>query len=70
MAKKISNNFIKELVANVDIADVVSRYVNLTKSGKNYKACCPFHNEKTPSFFVNSQRGYFIALVVMSLVMP
>lgn len=34
MAKKISNNFIKELVANVDIADVVSRYVNLTKSGK------------------------------------
>ncbi len=59
MAKKISNNFIKELVANADIADVVSRYVNLTKSGKNYKACCPFHNEKTPSFFVNSQKRFF-----------
>ncbi|GMN88747.1 DNA primase [Francisella sciaenopsi] len=59
MAKKISNNFIKELVANADIADVVSRYVNLAKSGKNYKACCPFHNEKTPSFFVNSQKKFF-----------
>lgn len=59
MAKKISNSFIKELVASADIADVVSRYVNLKKSGKNFKACCPFHNEKTPSFYVNIQKKFF-----------
>ncbi|MED7820259.1 MULTISPECIES: DNA primase [unclassified Francisella] len=59
MAKRVSNNFIKELVANADIVDVVSRYVNLKKSGKNYKGCCPFHNEKTPSFFVTPDKNFF-----------
>ena len=59
MAKRISNNFIKELVANADIVDVVSRFVNLKKSGKNFKGCCPFHNEKTPSFFVTPDKNFF-----------
>lgn len=59
MAKRISNVFIKELVANADIVDVVSRFVNLKKSGKNYKGCCPFHNEKTPSFFVTPDKNFF-----------
>ncbi|AEE87331.1 DNA primase [Francisella cf. novicida Fx1] len=59
MAKKVSNNFIKELVATADIVDVVSRYVNLKKTGKNYKGCCPFHNEKTPSFFVNPEKNFY-----------
>ncbi|AIT08649.1 DNA primase [Candidatus Francisella endociliophora] len=59
MAKRISNAFIKELVATADIVDVVSRYVNLKKSGKNYKGCCPFHNEKTPSFFVAPDKNFF-----------
>ncbi|ASG68025.1 DNA primase [Francisella halioticida] len=59
MAKKVSNNFIKELVSSADIVDVVSRYVNLKKSGKNYKGCCPFHNEKTPSFFVTPSKNFF-----------
>ncbi|OEZ33841.1 DNA primase [Francisella endosymbiont of Amblyomma maculatum] len=59
MAKKVSNTFIKELVATADIVDVVSRYVNLKKTGKNYKGCCPFHNEKTPSFFVNSEKKIY-----------
>ena len=59
MAKRISNNFIKELVANADIVDVVSRFVNLKKSGKDFKGCCPFHNEKTPSFFVTPDKNFF-----------
>ncbi|APD50659.1 DNA primase [Francisella hispaniensis] len=59
MAKKVSNNFIKELIATADIVDVVSRYVNLKKTGKNYKGCCPFHNEKTPSFFVNPEKNFY-----------
>ncbi|APC91514.1 MULTISPECIES: DNA primase [Francisella] len=59
MAKKVSNTFIKELVATADIVDVVSRYVNLKKTGKNYKGCCPFHNEKTPSFFVNPEKKFY-----------
>lgn len=59
MAKRISNSFIKELVAGADIVDVVSRFVNLKKTGKNYKGCCPFHNEKTPSFFVTPDKNFF-----------
>ncbi|ORM39272.1 DNA primase [Francisella endosymbiont of Ornithodoros moubata] len=59
MAKKVSNTFIKELVATANIVDVVSRYVNLKKTGKNYKGCCPFHNEKTPSFFVNLEKKIY-----------
>lgn len=59
MAKRITNGFIKELVASADVVDVISRYVSLKKSGKNYKGCCPFHNEKTPSFFVTPDKNFF-----------
>jgi len=59
MAKRISNGFIKDLVASADIVDVVSRFVNIKKSGKNFKGCCPFHNEKSPSFFVTPDKNFF-----------
>jgi DNA primase len=45
-------NFLEELRARVPIASVVGRRVRLARSGKNWKGCCPFHGEKTPSFHV------------------
>ena len=48
-----------ELLQKIDIVDVVSAYVSLTPSGKNYKGLCPFHAEKTPSFHVSKERQLF-----------
>lgn len=55
----ISDEFIQELKARTDIADVISSYVNLKKSGRNLVGLCPFHNEKTPSFNVSPENGFF-----------
>ena len=51
--------FIDEVRAAADIVAVVSDYVSLRKAGTNYKGLCPFHGEKTPSFSVNRDRGFF-----------
>lgn len=53
------NNFTDELRARLSIVDVVGRRVPLTKKGQNYWGCCPFHNEKTPSFSVNEDKGFY-----------
>ena len=50
MAGLIPQSFIDDLLDRVDIVDVVNSRVQLKKAGKNYKACCPFHDEKSPSF--------------------
>ena len=52
-------NFTDELRTRLSIVDVVSRRVPLTKKGQNYWGCCPFHNEKTPSFSVNEDKGFY-----------
>src|SRR5438445_1300851 len=55
----IPQDFIQSLLGRVDIVDVVDRYVKLKKSGANYSACCPFHNEKTPSFTVSPSKQFY-----------
>ena len=47
------------LKARLDIAEVVARYVKLRRAGKEYEACCPFHDERTPSFTVIPDKGFF-----------
>ncbi len=54
-----NRNFTDELRARLSILDVVGRAVPLKKKGQNYWGCCPFHNEKTPSFCVNEEKGIF-----------
>ena len=51
--------FIDELRAKVSIVDVVGAKVKLVRKGREYQACCPFHNEKTPSFTVNEAKGFY-----------
>ncbi len=55
----IPQDFIQTLLGRVDIVDVVDRYVKLKKSGANFSACCPFHNEKTPSFTVSPTKQFY-----------
>ncbi len=59
MAGRIPRQFIDDLLAPVDIVDVVDAYVPLKKGGKDHKACCPFHNEKTPSFTVSADKQFY-----------
>ena len=56
---KFDNNFTDELRQRLSIVDVVSRRVPLTKKGQNFWGCCPFHNEKTPSFSVSEDKGFY-----------
>lgn len=55
----IPESFIDELISKADIVDVVSRYLELKKSGSSYFGLCPFHNEKTPSFSVSADKQIF-----------
>jgi len=59
MSGKIPNPFIDELLNRVDIVDVVNRRVPLKKAGREFQACCPFHDEKTPSFTVSPQKQFY-----------
>ena len=54
-----SDDFVDKLRSQADIVNIVSEYVTLTKKGRNYWGCCPFHQEKTPSFSVAPDKGFF-----------
>ncbi|WP_051188375.1 DNA primase [Proteocatella sphenisci] len=55
----IDNNFINEVKDKANIVDIISNYVDLKNNGSNYKSCCPFHNENTPSFVVSENKQIF-----------
>ncbi|HSH53528.1 MAG TPA: DNA primase [Methylotenera sp.] len=55
----IPESFIQELLNRVDVVDVVDKSVPLKKAGANYSACCPFHNEKSPSFTVSPTKQFY-----------
>ncbi|WP_444906526.1 DNA primase [Microbulbifer sp. SSSA008] len=59
MAGKIPQHFIDDLLARADIVELVDSRVKLRKTGKNYSACCPFHDEKTPSFTVSADKQFY-----------
>src|SRR5215469_9585036 len=56
---RIPQHFIDELIARTDIVELIGARVPLKKSGREYKACCPFHAEKTPSFWVSPDKQFY-----------
>ena len=54
-----SDQFLEELRARTGLADVISRHVKLVKKGREHLGLCPFHKEKTPSFTVNEDKGFY-----------
>ena len=56
---RIPQHFIDDLMSRVDIVEIVGSRVPLKKAGREYKACCPFHNEKTPSFTVSPAKQFY-----------
>lgn len=59
MAGRIPQTFIDDLLNRLDIVDIVDSRVKLKKTGRNYSACCPFHQEKTPSFTVSPDKQFY-----------
>ncbi|NNC55859.1 MAG: DNA primase, partial [Pseudomonadales bacterium] len=59
MAGLIPQRFIDDLLERADIVEVIDQRVTLKKAGRSYKACCPFHNEKTPSFNASADRQFY-----------
>jgi DNA primase len=59
MAGRIPQPFIDDVVARTDIVELIGARVPLKKSGREFKACCPFHNEKTPSFWVSPGKQFY-----------
>jgi DNA primase len=59
MSGRIPKAFIDDLVGRADIVEIINARVTLKKAGREYRACCPFHNEKTPSFWVNPTKQFY-----------
>ena len=56
---RIPQHFIDELIARADIVEIIGTRVQLKKAGREFRACCPFHNEKTPSFWVSPDKQFY-----------
>ena len=59
MAGRIPQSFINDLLTRIDIVDVIDARVTLRKTGRNFQALCPFHDEKTASFSVNPEKQFY-----------
>lgn len=59
MAGRIPQHFIDELLNRIDIVEIIDARVPLKRAGREYQACCPFHNEKTPSFTVSPEKQFY-----------
>ena len=59
MAGLIPQSFIDDLVNRADIVEIINAHVSLKKAGREYTACCPFHDEKSPSFTVSPQKQFY-----------
>ena len=59
MAGRIPRSFIDDLLSRVDIVEVIDEFVPLVRGGRDFKACCPFHEEKTPSFTVSRTKQFY-----------
>ncbi|MCP4041503.1 MAG: DNA primase, partial [Gammaproteobacteria bacterium] len=59
MSGRIPKQFIDNLISRVDIVDLIDKRIPLKKAGRDYQACCPFHNEKTPSFTVSQDKQFY-----------
>ena len=56
---RLADGFVSELIEKVDLYDLISRYVQLKKSGSSWVGLSPFNQEKTPSFYVHPHKGFF-----------
>lgn len=54
-----NNHVIEQIISSADIVKIIGKHVELKRSGNEFKGCCPFHNEKSPSFFVSPSKGVY-----------
>ncbi|WP_289029371.1 DNA primase [uncultured Paraglaciecola sp.] len=59
MSGRIPREFIDDIIARTDIVEIIDSRVSLKKAGRNHQACCPFHNEKSPSFTVSQDKQFY-----------
>ena len=55
----LTPQWLDELRARITLSTLIGRTVKVTRAGREFKACCPFHNEKTPSFTINDEKGFY-----------
>jgi hypothetical protein len=58
----LTPQFLDELRARTVLSTLIGKSIKVTRAGREFKACCPFHNEKTPSFTINDDKGFYHCL--------